>query len=283
MAEKDKPSIAEKDHPAEGSLISALEKIQSRYGYLPEEALRTVAEQTGRSLVDIYGVATFYRAFSLEPRGKHLISVCLGTACHVRGGPAIAEEIQQQLGIGPGETTADREFTLETVNCLGACALGPVVVVDGHYFPSVKTSKVKEILDQTRTGLDKIEITTDQRVFPLEVSCARCNHSLMDARESIDGHPPVRVTVSFGNRHGWMMLSSLYGSYEVSTEHEIPPDTILNMFCPYCHAELIGGSKCSECNALMVPMVVRGGGIVQICSRRGCKGHMLDLGGTIFD
>lgn len=269
--------------PAEGSLISTLEKIQSRYGYLPEDALRAVAEQTGRSLTDIYGVATFYRSFSLKPRGKHLVSVCLGTACHVRGGPAIAEEIQQQLGIRPGETTADREFTLEAVNCLGACALGPIVVVDGRYFPSVKTSMVKEILDKTRAGLDEIEITTDQRIFPLEVSCAHCNHSLMDARHVIDGYPPIRVTVSFGNHHGWMMLSSLYGSYKVSTEHEIPPDTILNMFCTHCHAELIGGAKCGECNARMVPMVIRGGGIVQICSRSGCKGHMLDLGGTTFD
>ncbi len=269
--------------PAEGSLISTLEKIQSRYGYLPEDALRAVAEQTGRSLTDIYGVATFYRSFSLEPRGKHLVSVCLGTACHVRGGPAIAEEIQQQLGIRPGETTSDKEFTLEAVNCLGACALGPVVVVDGRYFPSVKTSMVKEILDKTRAGLDEIEVTTDQRVFPLEVSCAHCNHSLMDARHVIDGHPPIRVTVSFGNHHGWMMLSSLYGSYRVSTEREIPPDTILNMFCTHCHAELIGGAKCGECDARMVPMVVRGGGIVQICSRSGCKGHMLDLGGTTFD
>jgi len=283
MTAEERSVLIEANTPAEGSLISTLEKIQSRYGYLPEDALSAVAEETGRSLTDIYGVATFYRAFSLKPRGKHLVSVCLGTACHVRGGPAIAEEIQQQLGIRPGETTADREFTLEAVNCLGACALGPVVVVDGHYFPSVKTSMVREILEQTRAGLDKIEVTTDQRVFPLEVSCARCNHSLMDARHLIDGHPPVRVTVSFGNRHGWLMLSSLYGSYEVSTEHEIPPDTILNIFCPHCHAELIGGSKCSECNARMVPMVVRGGGVVQICSRRGCKGHMLDLGGTTFD
>ena len=283
MAEEEKLAFKEKDRLAEGSLISTLEKVQSRYGYLPEDALRAVAEQTGRSLVDIYGVATFYRAFSLKPRGKHLVSVCLGTACHVRGGPAIAEEIQQQLKIRPGETTTDREFTLETVNCLGACALGPVIVVDGHYFPSVKTSMVREILDQTRVGLDRIEVTTDQRVFSLEVSCARCNHSLMDARHVIDGHPPIRITVSFGNRHGWMMLSSLYGSYEVSTEHEIPPDTILNMFCPHCHAELIGGAKCGECNARMVPMVVRGGGVVQICSRRGCKGHMLDLGGTTYD
>ncbi len=135
-----------------GGLIAILEEIQIRYGYLPEKSLRIVGEKMGRSLVDIYGVATFYSSFSLKPRGKHLISVCLGTACHVRGAPRIAEEFERQLGIQAGETSADREFTLETVNCLGACALGPIVVVDGQYFSNVKTSKVKHILEQAVHG-----------------------------------------------------------------------------------------------------------------------------------
>ena len=99
-------------------LISILEKIQSKYSYLPEKALKEVSKNTGLSLVDIYGVATFYKSFSLKPRGKHLISVCLGTACHVRGGPAIARELEKELGIKAGETTENREFTIETVNCL---------------------------------------------------------------------------------------------------------------------------------------------------------------------
>ncbi len=266
-----------------GEIIATLERIQAKYSYLPEEALRKVAEQTGRSLVDIYAVATFYKAFSLKPRGKHLLSVCLGTACHVRGGPAIAEEVKHQLNIGAGETTSDNEFTLETVNCLGVCALGPVIVVDGHYFPKVKIPMVKEIIEKVRAGLDVIKIDTDQRVFPLEVSCSRCNHSLMDPRHLIDGFPPIRVTISFGNKHGRLTLSSLYGSYEVDSEHPIPPDTILQMFCPHCHSELIGGGKCTECEAPMIPMIVRGGGIVQICSRRGCKGHILNLGGATID
>jgi len=272
-----------KNGTGHGGLIATLEEIQAKYGYLPEEALREVAEKTGRSLVDIYGVATFYRAFSLKPRGKHLVSACLGTACHVRGGPAIAEEISRQLKVKPGETTPDREFTLETVNCLGACAIGPVVVIDGHYFPKVKTSIVGEILKKAKSGLDLVEIETDQRVFPIEVSCSRCNHSLMDSRHLIDGHPAIRVTVSFGNKHGRLTLSSLYGAYSVESEYEIPPDTIVQMFCPHCHAELIGGAKCGECGAPMVPMIVRGGGVVQICSRRGCKGHILDLGETVVD
>lgn len=270
--------IPEKPIEEQDSLIAILENIQAKYGYLPEDALRNVAAETARSLVDIYGVATFYRAFSLTPRGKHLVSACLGTACHVRGGPTIAKEITKQLGIKPGQTTPDKEFTFETVNCLGACALGPVVVVDGHYFPSVKTSQVKEILEKSKRGLEVIEIDTDQRIFPVEVSCARCNHSLMDPRHLIDGYPSIRVTISFDNKHGWLALSSLYGSYHVASEYEIPADTIALFFCPHCHAELIGAAKCPECGAPMVPMIVRGGGVVQICSRRGCKGHMLDLG-----
>src|ERR1017187_10266359 len=126
--------IVEKHAGRRGGLIAILQNIQSRYGYLPADALRSVAEKTGRPLVDIYGVATFYHSFCLRPRGRHMCSVCLGTACHVRGGPIIAEEFERELAVRPGETTSDREFTLETVNCLGACALGPIVVADGHYF-----------------------------------------------------------------------------------------------------------------------------------------------------
>ena len=133
-----------------GSLISILEDIQEKYSYLPEEALRTVASETGHSLVDIYGVATFYKAFSLKPKGKHLVSVCMGTACHVRNAPAIVDEFTRQLGLRPGETTEDSEFTLETVNCLGTCALGPIVMVDGHYFSNVKRPDVKKIIEKTR-------------------------------------------------------------------------------------------------------------------------------------
>jgi len=266
-----------------GGLIAALEEVQAKYGYLPREDLLDIARKTGRSLVDVYGVATFYRAFSLTPRGKHLVSACLGTACHVRGGPTIARELEQQLGLKAGQTTPDNEFTLETVNCLGACALGPVVVVDGHYFSNVRTAMVKDILDKARKGIDRVEIETDQRIFPVEVSCARCNHSLMDPRHPIDNHPSIRVTVSFDNKHGWLAISSLYGSYNTASEHEIPPWTIVDMFCPYCHAEMIGAPKCGECGAPMVPMIVRGGGVVQICARRGCKGHILDLGGASID
>lgn len=275
-------SILDKNRCDRGELISVLESIQARYGYLPELALKTVAQKTGIPLVDVYGVATFYKSFSLKPRGKHLISVCLGTACHVRGGPRIAEEFKRHLKIAPGETTPGKEFTLETVNCLGACALGPIVVVDGNYFSKVTTASVNRIIKKTRVGLDVTDIKKDKRIFPVEVSCPHCNHSLMDPAYLIDGYPSIRLTISFGRKHGWVRLSCLYGSYSLESEYEIPMDTIVHNFCPHCHAELVRASNCTECGAPMAPMIVRGGGMIQICSRRGCKNHMLDLSGVNF-
>ncbi len=265
-----------------GGLIALLEEIQAKYSYLPEDALRAVAEKTGRSLVDVYGVATFYKWFSLKPRGRHLVSCCRGTACHVRGAPRVAEALEAALGIPAGETTPDREFSLETVNCLGACALGPVVVADGHYFPNVTPSRVPGIVAHTREGLDKVDVRRDQRVFPVEVSCSRCNHSLMNSQYTLDGAPSIKVTISFGDRHGWLLLSSLYGTYNIESEYEVPMNTVADFFCPHCHSELRGASLCADCGAPMVPMIVRGGGMVQICSRRGCRGHMLDVNGVNF-
>jgi len=277
---KDIQRILEKHDKTRGALIAVLEEIQAEYGCLPQEALRVVADRTGRSLVDIYGVATFYRSFSLQPRGKHLISACQGTACHVRGGPRVVEEFERQLGIKSGETTPDKEFTLETLNCLGACALGPVVVIDGHYFSRVRKSKVRQLIDNALEGLDNIEIGEDKRIFPIDVSCPRCNHSLMDESLTIDGHSSIRLTVSFDHKHGWLRLSSLYGSYNISAEHDVPAGTVVSFFCPHCHKKLVGSWECPTCGAPMVPMIVRGGGMVQICSRRGCKSHMLDLSGA---
>lgn len=274
--------VLEKHKHDDKGLISILEDVQGKYGYLPQEALRLVAKETGRSLVDIYGVATFYRAFSLKPRGKHLVSVCVGTACHVRGAPTIAKEFSRQLGVKPGDTTPDKNFTLETVNCLGACALGPIVVVDGHYFSHVSKTKVHGILDRALEGFEDIEIKQDYRIFPVEVSCPRCNHSLMDPNYAIDGYPSIRVTMAFGTQHGWLRLSSLYGSYNVFSQYPIPKDAVINFFCPHCHAEFSSPNSCTLCNAPMVPMIVRGGGMVQICSRNGCKSHMLDISGVNF-
>ncbi|MCI0513871.1 NAD(P)H-dependent oxidoreductase subunit E [candidate division KSB1 bacterium] len=272
--------IIENQTQQKGGLIAMLENIQSKFGYLPEAALKCVAQQTEHSLVDIYGVATFYKSFTLTPRGKHLISVCKGTACHVRGAPSIAREFERQLGIKAGSTTPDQEFTLETVNCLGACALGPIVVIDGHYFSKVHTTQVRQILNQAREGLDKPDLEHDQRIFPVVVRCPRCNHSWMNPHHLVDGFPAIHVTVSFGRQHGWLRLSSLYGSYTSEWEHQVPKEAVVNIFCPHCHAEIVSASNCVECGAPMIPMVVDGGGIVQICSRYGCKSHMLDLNGV---
>jgi len=127
-------------------IISLLEDIQSRYRYLPREALILVSEWLDVPLSQLYSVATFYHAFSLLPRGKYTIQVCTGTACHVRGAIQILERLEALLEIQPGETTKDRLFTLETVNCLGTCALGPVLMAGEEYAGQVTPAKVDRIL-----------------------------------------------------------------------------------------------------------------------------------------
>lgn len=272
--------IISKHNKKNDGVISILDDVQANYGYLPESALRTVAEDTGRSLVDLYGVATFYKSFSLKPRGKHFISVCLGTACHVRGGAEIVKEFERQLKIQAGNTTPGKEITLETVACLGACALGPIVLVDGHYFTNVSVVDVKKILEKLKNGFDKVDIKKDKNIFPVEVSCARCNHSLMDSGYLIDGYPSIKLTTSFLRKHGWLRLSCLYGSYNIKRKYHVPKDSITNFFCPHCHTELKAASDCTECGAPMIAMILRGGGgILRICSRFGCKWHMLDMEG----
>lgn len=131
------------------SLIAVLEDVQARYRYLPQDALILVSERLGVPLSQVYSVATFYHAFSLLPRGRHMIHVCTGTACHVRGAIQVLDRLETRLGIKPGETTRDRLFTLETVNCVGCCALGPVVVMDGEYEGQVTTQKVDRLLKRT--------------------------------------------------------------------------------------------------------------------------------------
>jgi len=128
-------------------LVSILQDTQAEYNYLPKEALIRISEGLGVPLSQVYSVATFFKAFSLKPRGRHLINVCLGTACHVRGAVRILEKIERELGIKPGDTTEDLKYTLETVNCVGACALGPIVIVDGNYSGEMKTDKVKTLLE----------------------------------------------------------------------------------------------------------------------------------------
>jgi len=127
-------------------LTTILQDIQDEYNYLPPQAMERVAEKMELSLSQVLHVATFYKAFSLEPRGKHLITVCLGTACHVRGGARLVEQAERLLKIRAGGTTSDLQFTLETVNCVGSCALGPVMIVDGEYYGKMASSKVERVL-----------------------------------------------------------------------------------------------------------------------------------------
>jgi NADH-quinone oxidoreductase subunit E len=134
-----------------GALIAILQDVQSEYNYLPPDVLKSVADKLNVPLISVYGIATFYRAFSLKPRGKHLVTVCLGTACHVRGAKRILAEVQKRLNVKRGETTEDKTFTLETVNCLGCCAIGPVVVVDGEYYGQTTTAKVNPILEKYKS------------------------------------------------------------------------------------------------------------------------------------
>lgn len=132
------------------SIIQILQDIEVEYNYLPKEVLEFISKKLQLPLSKIYSIATFFAAFSLNPRGRHLVTVCMGTACHVRGAPTVLQRIQDRLCINPGCTTKDNQFTLETVNCLGACALAPIVVVDGKYHGQTTIQKVDAILRDNR-------------------------------------------------------------------------------------------------------------------------------------
>ena len=131
-------------------LIPLLQELQKTYGYLPPEVLQMASRRTGIPASRMYGVITFYTQFYLEPRGRHIIRCCEGTACHVKGGKKIAETIERELKIEAGETTEDGEFTLESVSCLGACALAPLVMVDDDYHGKMSQEKAAKLLAQQR-------------------------------------------------------------------------------------------------------------------------------------
>ena len=133
-------------------LIEALQDMQAHFRYLPEEGLRMAAETLGVPPIEVYRVASFYKAFSLTPRGRHQLTVCMGTACHVRGALRMVDVAQAELGIAAGETTQDGAFTLERVNCLGCCALGPVVVLDGEYHGHMNPAKLRTLIAETRAA-----------------------------------------------------------------------------------------------------------------------------------
>ena len=141
----------------EGSLMPIMQKAQEIYGYLPIEVQTMISDATGHPLEEIYGVATFYENFSLEPKGKYVIKVCDGTACHVRKSVPILEEIRKQLNVTEKKpTTDDMLFTMETVSCLGACGLAPVCTVNDHVYPAMTPEKAREMIREIRRkeGLD---------------------------------------------------------------------------------------------------------------------------------
>ena len=127
-------------------LISLLQDIQAEFNYLPRDVLVGISRKLDIPLSQVFSVATFFRAFTLNPRGRHLVTVCLGTACHVRGAQRMIDKLERDYNLKPGGTTEDSRFTLETVNCLGCCALGPVVVVDGKYEGQMNAEKIDRIL-----------------------------------------------------------------------------------------------------------------------------------------
>ena len=131
-----------------GELIPILQKIQQSYGYLPPEVLKEMSDRTGIPASRIYGVATFYEQFYLEPHGRHTIKCCRGTACHVKHGPEMISTVSQLLNIEPGQTTDDMRFTFETVACLGTCFLAPVMMVNSDYYGNLKRSQIGDILKQ---------------------------------------------------------------------------------------------------------------------------------------
>ncbi len=131
-----------------GATIPVLQKVQEELGYLPEEAISEIANFLGLSRNEVYGVASFYAQFRFERQGEHLVRVCQGTACHVRGGRRILDVVEQELGIKPGQTTEDYKFSLERVACFGACALAPVMVIDKTVYGKMTTVKARQILSQ---------------------------------------------------------------------------------------------------------------------------------------
>lgn len=134
--------------PTHFSLVGQLQKIQEEHEYLPPEELRALSREKGIALARIYSIATFYNQFSLQPKGEHIVTVCTGTACHVRGAPELLTKLKGMLSIDSGETTEDGKFTLETVNCLGACALGPLISIDGKYYGKMTLSKLDGVMEE---------------------------------------------------------------------------------------------------------------------------------------
>jgi len=148
-------AIIESYFSRKSALIAILHGIENLYNYLPAWALKYVSKKLDVPLIQVYGVASFYDAFHLTPRGKHLVRVCLGTACYLKGATRVLEAMERELGIKDGETTPDQEFSIQSVRCLGACALAPVIIIDERYFDKMVPAKVKSALKQVESKNEK--------------------------------------------------------------------------------------------------------------------------------
>jgi NADH:ubiquinone oxidoreductase subunit E len=133
-------------------LIEVLQDVQESYGYIPEEAMREIAETLGVPLIEVYRTAAFYKAFKLKPSGKYVITICNGTACHVRGSKLLLDQAISQLGIQSGEVTDDGMFSIESVNCLGACALGPIASENGTFHHHMTPARLRKFIESIRRG-----------------------------------------------------------------------------------------------------------------------------------
>ena len=149
MSAVEYPTILGTVEGSPSDLIEVLQDIQTECNYLPEDALRAVSEKLSVPLIEVFRVANFFKAFTLVPRGRHLMTVCQGTACHVRGASRLLDTVSGQLDVSPGGTTGDGAFTLEAVNCLGACALGPVIVMDGKYYAHMTPDRLRRLIART--------------------------------------------------------------------------------------------------------------------------------------
>jgi NADH-quinone oxidoreductase subunit E len=143
--------------------LAILQDMQRAFHYIPREGLKAAAEYLGCGLSELYSMATFYKALSLTPKGKHIIKVCDGTACHIRGSVTLLDALRRRLGVEPGETTKDGLFTLETVNCLGACAIAPVMLVGEEYYGSLTIEKLDTVLQTYEQSKDKKGGTADEK------------------------------------------------------------------------------------------------------------------------
>jgi len=145
-------SILEERRSQPQQLIEVLQDVQEHYGYISEESMKIISNELGVPLIDVYSVASFYKAFALKPRGKNVIKICTGTACHVRGANLVLNQAIGQLGIEPSEISTDGLFTIEHVNCLGACALGPVVTDNGNYHNHMTPGKLRKLIKKLNSA-----------------------------------------------------------------------------------------------------------------------------------